>query len=214
MILGFLGAECGEFGGEFLLGLGEASTAEDVEAKITAALDPFVVLFGQDRSDGPDQGADPVGGDLAVLGATDGFRFGIHQRVDERGQYLPLQVSPGLLELFGQETGSVNKMECGHRVYSCRKDLIDLSKNYAVAASHRCNTPVRTGDTPRYWTQPTTHRDVTLDAPNSDHRTPPKCAEESYPIDDYLCRVDDAWHRSIGRRPRFAHAPQARATRR
>jgi hypothetical protein len=36
-------------------------------------------------------------------------------------------------------------MGCGHRVYSFGKDLIGLSKNHAVAASHRCNTPTRAG---------------------------------------------------------------------
>jgi hypothetical protein len=30
-------------------------------------------------------------------------------------------------------------------VYSFGKDLIGLSKNHAVAASHRCNTPTRAG---------------------------------------------------------------------
>ncbi|MEC5152569.1 hypothetical protein RCH22_004268 [Cryobacterium psychrotolerans] len=80
-------------------------------------------------------GVDSVGGDLAVFGAADGLGLGTHQRVDEGGQHLPHQVRRGLLELFGQETGRVNKMRCGHRVYSFGKDLIDLSKNHAVAAS-------------------------------------------------------------------------------
>jgi hypothetical protein len=39
-------------------------------------------------------------------------------------------------------------------VYSFGKDLNGLSKNHAVAASRRCNTPIRAGVTPRYWTQP------------------------------------------------------------
>jgi hypothetical protein len=53
---------------------GDAGPGEDVEAEVAAALGPFVVLFGEDGADAPDQGgavredADDVGAtpDLAI----------------------------------------------------------------------------------------------------------------------------------------------------
>jgi hypothetical protein len=60
VILGFLGAEGAEFGCGFLLvgrDEGEAGAAEDVKAEVAASFDPFVVLFGEDRADEPEQGA-------------------------------------------------------------------------------------------------------------------------------------------------------------
>ena len=54
MILSLLGVEGAKFGFGFLLLLGwagvELGATEDVEAEVTAAFDPFVVLLGQDRA--------------------------------------------------------------------------------------------------------------------------------------------------------------------
>jgi len=48
---------------------GEAGLGEDVEAEVTAAFGPFVVLFGQDRADETDQGV-TVGEDPDDVGAA------------------------------------------------------------------------------------------------------------------------------------------------
>ena len=55
--------------GVLVCDLGEAALGKDVETKVAALFGPFVVLFGQDGADEPDQRG-PIGEDADDIGAA------------------------------------------------------------------------------------------------------------------------------------------------